>query len=514
MADQGERVLIVDDERFFREAIGEVLEGAGIGWRAVATGEEALSAAEDESLGAVVLDLHLPGMDGLEVLEQLRERRPELRVLILSASSDQELVLDALRLGACDYLGKPLHDEELVLAVRRALDGFTVAADWQRMQGALASLVDGICALSQEIAELSGDERDQRLHAGAAEAAAEVLRARKTSLMLVDDARESLHVVAAVGRRVAPEAMDSVSVGRGVAGAVLAEGRPVLVQDVEGEPRFEADSDTEPDRYETGSFALAPLVAGGRAIGVLCATDREDERPFGEPDLALLRLLAHQVAELVAPPALDPGATVELPAGPSAEETQAIRGEAGDPAAELDAELARRICEALVSEVEPDRVLRAVLEPVSRLLHASVSLYLLDGATGVLRCEAEIDGGGAASDRAQLATHRGLTGLVAQSGQMIASARPELDARFDPEVDTPADGSVGPLLCVPLALRGKCVGVCRVFPPPAEDDAEPSTRTGEVLSSALSAAVRNVLLYRSLVESIEEVAEVRRQAQR
>ena len=64
-------------------------------------------------------------------------------------------------------------------------------------------------------------------------------------------------------------------------------------------------------------------------------------------------------------------------------------------------------------------------------------------------------------------------------------------------------------MCLPLRLRGKVVGVFRAFLP---EDAEASARTGEVLAAALSAAVRNVLLYRSLVETIEEVAEARREA--
>jgi hypothetical protein len=67
------------------------------------------------------------------------------------------------------------------------------------------------------------------------------------------------------------------------------------------------------------------------------------------------------------------------------------------------------------------------------------------------------------------------------------------------------------MMCLPISFRGKVVGVFRAFLPEGE---VPSARTGEVLSAALSAVMRNVLLYRSLVESIEEVAEARREARR
>ena len=92
----------------------------------------------------------------------------------------------------------------------------------------------------------------------------------------------------------------------------------------------------------------------------------------------------------------------------------------------------------------------------------------------------------------------------------MASADPAADPRFDAAVDTPADGRPGPLLCGALRFRGKVLGVFRAFPEARE---APSPRTGEVLSAALSAAVRNVLLYRSLIESIDEVARARREAQ-
>ena len=91
----------------------------------------------------------------------------------------------------------------------------------------------------------------------------------------------------------------------------------------------------------------------------------------------------------------------------------------------------------------------------------------------------------------------------------MSSVEPGSDPRYDPEVDTPEDGRAGPLLCVPLCFRGRSLGVFRAFP--ASPD-RVSARTAEVLASSLSAVVRNVLLYRSLLESIEEVARARRDA--
>jgi GAF domain-containing protein len=91
----------------------------------------------------------------------------------------------------------------------------------------------------------------------------------------------------------------------------------------------------------------------------------------------------------------------------------------------------------------------------------------------------------------------------------VATDHPERDPRFDPEIDTAADGVPRPLLCVPLRLRGKVLGLFRGFP---DGGADGAARTGELLGPALSAAIRTVLLYRSLLESIDEVADARREA--
>jgi GAF domain-containing protein len=139
---------------------------------------------------------------------------------------------------------------------------------------------------------------------------------------------------------------------------------------------------------------------------------------------------------------------------------------------------------------------------------APVSLYLLDARSGELRREGECDGG-VNSDREALVRDLGLTGTVLQTGCVIATDDPEADPRFDPLVDTPQSGQARAFLCAPIRLRGKVVGLFRAF---LDERTAASARTAEVLSAALSAAVRNALLYRSLLESIEEVAEARRAA--
>jgi DNA-binding response OmpR family regulator len=522
------RVAVVDDELFFREAICEILAAAGFECLAAEDGKGALELARDRSVGAMVLDVRMPGMDGLQVLRELRLARPELRVLVLSASTDQETVLEALRLGACDYLAKPLHDEELSLAVGRAVEVYRLAASSAQLRERLARLA----ALGEElcvgVASLAGEGRESYLREAAVDAAAQLLDADKTSLLLssellsseagLPEAGEELRVVASVGRKLAPQEMDVVPVGQAVAGIAVERAEALLVRS-DAPDSFERDR--VEGRYESDSYAVAPLVSGAGSFGVLCATDKTGGRDFDSEDLCLLRLLAGRIADLLAAgrDAKDPSPSLDREV--RAREGVAVRDVApvagasslaadlSPEAVERDAELVRGICEALVNHVEPERVLRAALEPIQRELAAvPVSLYLTDPTQARLVCEVQLDGG-LRSDRAELPTAKGLSGTVLQTGHLVATESPELDSRFDPEVDTAEDGCVHPFLCLPLRMRGQIVGLCRVFLSPGQT---PSARTGELLATALSAAVRNVLLYRSLVESIEEVADARRQA--
>jgi DNA-binding NarL/FixJ family response regulator/putative methionine-R-sulfoxide reductase with GAF domain len=516
------RVLIVDDERFFREAIGDVLGAAELPHLTAATGADALELGADPAVGVVILDLELPDIHGLEVFRRLKQARPELRVVILSASTHEEHVLEALRLGAFDYLAKPLHEEELLLSVRRALDTFGIASGWQSLRGRVDRLQTALAQLWTR-AHADGASRDE-LRELAVRAAAEVLGAARTSLMLVDEDAAELRVVAAVGNKVAPAEMDGVLVGQGVAGLAHARGEALLVADVASDARFA--SRQAAGAYASSSFAVAPLVAGARTLGVLCATERSGGDAFGEEDLALLRIIAGQVAHMLqAPPPAD--IELEIDVEDEAAEAALLETDGGLTAPIADspmlpppaplalsnargAELAREICDAVTSEVEPARILGAALRPIAETLAAApVAIYLRSPETGELVRDAEHDGGDGRSDRARLPATRGLAGAVLATGQLVATGDPTRDPRFDAEVDTPASGVAGPLICGALRFRGKPIGVFRAFPARAEDA---SAELGELLAAALSAAVRNVLLYRSLLETIEEVAEARRSA--
>jgi two-component system, OmpR family, response regulator ResD len=119
-------VLVVDDEPTIAEVVARYLERAGYRTRVAADGLEAIAAAADRRPDLVVLDLMLPGLDGLEVMRRLREHdRERIAVILLTAKGEESDRVAGLRLGADDYVVKPFSPAELVArvdAVLRRLD--------------------------------------------------------------------------------------------------------------------------------------------------------------------------------------------------------------------------------------------------------------------------------------------------------------------------------------------------------------------------------------------------------
>lgn len=111
-------VLIIDDDAALREGLAEALTDLGHGVRAAASGRDGLAALADD-MDAVLLDLNMPGMDGIEVLRRIRSREAPPAVVVLTAFASAENTIEAMRLGAYDHLTKPIGRDELKLLMER-----------------------------------------------------------------------------------------------------------------------------------------------------------------------------------------------------------------------------------------------------------------------------------------------------------------------------------------------------------------------------------------------------------
>ncbi len=113
-------VLLVDDEVDFVEALGDRLEARGLQVVKTHDGPSALTAAKGKTFDAIVLDMAMPGMDGLETLEALLEINSDLQVILLTGRATLEQAATAIRIGALDLLEKPADIETLVAKIELA----------------------------------------------------------------------------------------------------------------------------------------------------------------------------------------------------------------------------------------------------------------------------------------------------------------------------------------------------------------------------------------------------------
>ncbi len=127
------RILVADDEQGLREFVSEALEDDGHSVIAVADGEEAARLISRESFDLLITDLRMPRMDGLAVLRHARAEQPEMEVILLTAHGSVESAVEAMKLGAFDYLEKPISSpRELRLLASRALERRTLLAARER----------------------------------------------------------------------------------------------------------------------------------------------------------------------------------------------------------------------------------------------------------------------------------------------------------------------------------------------------------------------------------------------
>ncbi|WP_027177961.1 response regulator [Maridesulfovibrio bastinii] len=115
-----EKVLLVDDEKDFVEGLAERMKLRGMNVNFCVNPQEALNKVEEESYDAIILDLQMPGVDGIEVLKHIKKSRPEIQVILLSGHATVERGIEAMKLGAMDFIEKPADINILTDKIKKA----------------------------------------------------------------------------------------------------------------------------------------------------------------------------------------------------------------------------------------------------------------------------------------------------------------------------------------------------------------------------------------------------------
>lgn len=115
-----EKVLLVDDEEEFTHVLAERMESRGLTIVTVESGPAAIKKAEEEPFDAIILDMIMPDMDGIETLKRLREINPDMQIIMLTGYATLEKGIEAVKLGAMDFLEKPADIKKLLEKIKEA----------------------------------------------------------------------------------------------------------------------------------------------------------------------------------------------------------------------------------------------------------------------------------------------------------------------------------------------------------------------------------------------------------
>ncbi len=116
------KVLVVDDEERFRLTLAKLLTVIGLGVTTLGSGQEALEALQREPYDIIVLDVRMPGMNGIETLAEIKKINPMVEVIILTGHASVDAAVDIMKLGGYDYLLKPCSVDELMEKIDAAFE--------------------------------------------------------------------------------------------------------------------------------------------------------------------------------------------------------------------------------------------------------------------------------------------------------------------------------------------------------------------------------------------------------
>ncbi len=134
-------VLIVDDEKEFLEGVSERLRNRGYQVDSAGNGAEALDRLEQSTYDAIVLDLQMPGMDGIETLKRIRAQHPDMQVILLTGHATLQKGVEAVKLGALDFLEKPAEIDQLTAKIKEARHNRLLLVEKQREKAVKDALI-------------------------------------------------------------------------------------------------------------------------------------------------------------------------------------------------------------------------------------------------------------------------------------------------------------------------------------------------------------------------------------
>ncbi|HUI92272.1 MAG TPA: HD domain-containing phosphohydrolase [Chitinivibrionales bacterium] len=274
-------LLVVDDERSICDIVGQFLRMKGYNVTCVGTAEAAIDFIKENAIDLVLSDIKMPGMSGVELLKWVREYNRSLPVVMTTGFPTLDTAIEALKLGAFDYLTKPFHLEEIAEKIKRALVNRQLEEE-NLLFSKLVSLheVTKILASTYQLAELNHKVLDFSV---------KIAKADGGSLMFFDEAKHL--IMAESTARHSPEFWEN-ALFTGASKWVAENEEPMVMES--GEPKAFREFPPLPDNIR--SYIAFPLKTPQRTVGVLNLIRNREKNPFSNVDLEIINVLASQAS--------------------------------------------------------------------------------------------------------------------------------------------------------------------------------------------------------------------------
>lgn len=292
----GERVLIIDDDRRARDFLADqVLQPAGYEVLIARDGADGLHKALREAPDLIILDMHMPRLTSAELLDALAHQGRQVPLILTTASGSEALAVQALRLGARDYLTKPFAVAEAQAAVERAIGEVRLRHERDQLTRRLMTSNQQLERRLQELHTLIQIGKSviaqldlQAVLNSVVEAAVRITLAEEGLLLLLDEDTGELYVRAAQNVDSDMAQALRLRVNDSLAGQVVRTGKPVVIGD--------AGAHKIKTAYLVRAVVYVPLKTRDRVIGVLGVDNQRSERAFSQHDVELLSALADYAA--------------------------------------------------------------------------------------------------------------------------------------------------------------------------------------------------------------------------
>jgi two-component system NtrC family sensor kinase len=297
-----ERVLVIEDSQDVAEYLREtILRPSGYEPLMASTGQEGLHLAVEQRPSLILLDLNLSQMTGMEVLQGLRDAVPSVPVTLMVFAGSEQIAVEALRLGARNYIVKPLKAQEVVKAIEDGLREPRLRREKELLTEELMRANKQLERRVRELTMLYGITQAitnlldlETLLSRVVEASVFLTNADEGMLFLIDEETDELYLRAAKGVGEKRASMVLLPARDSLIGQVMRSGEPLRI--ASSDPRLDLTVKTG---YMVNSLLYVPLKFSGETKGVLAMSNRVSDRAFTRTDQSRLDLLAdHTVIAL------------------------------------------------------------------------------------------------------------------------------------------------------------------------------------------------------------------------